>query len=78
YAQLESWLSATSATNDSCACVPGSPTRLQSPKCGNGNSPLDKTGASRLLTAVLAELATKTTAVRIMVDRFIEDLNALE
>ncbi len=56
YAQLERWLSATSATIDSCACVAGCPSCVQSPKCGNGNSPLDKTGASRLLTAVLAEL----------------------
>ncbi len=56
YAQLERWLSATSAAIDSCACAAGCPSCVQSPKCGNGNSPLDKTGAARLLTAVLAEL----------------------
>ncbi|NEW35297.1 DEAD/DEAH box helicase [Nocardia cyriacigeorgica] len=56
FAQLERWLTATLATIDTCTCTAGCPSCVQSPKCGNGNSPLDKTGAARLLTAVLAEL----------------------
>lgn len=65
FAQLERWLTATLATIDTCTCTAGCPSCVQSPKCGNGNSPLDKTGAARLLTAVLAELrSAQVTAAR--------------
>ncbi|QBS42545.1 DEAD/DEAH box helicase [Nocardia sp. CS682] len=59
YAQLQRWLSATLAVIESCACAAGCPSCVQSPKCGNGNHPLDKAGAARLLTAVLAELSAR-------------------
>ncbi|MEV6772633.1 DEAD/DEAH box helicase [Nocardia sp. NPDC051030] len=54
--RLRRWLSATLAAIESCGCHGGCPSCVQSPKCGNGNNPLDKAGAARLLTAVLAEL----------------------
>jgi DEAD/DEAH box helicase domain-containing protein len=57
FAQLRQWLSATLSAIESCGCAAGCPSCVQSPKCGNGNHPLDKAAAARLLTAVLTELS---------------------
>jgi DEAD/DEAH box helicase domain-containing protein len=50
---LGEWLAATRSAIDSCECLAGCPSCIQSPKCGNGNNPLDKAGAVRLLNVVL-------------------------
>ncbi|MDX6256216.1 MAG: box helicase protein [Frankiales bacterium] len=50
------WLQATLDVIGSCGCEAGCPSCVQSPKCGNGNDPLDKAGACRLLRAALAAL----------------------
>jgi DEAD/DEAH box helicase domain-containing protein len=51
------WLTATRDAIVACECTTGCPSCIQSPKCGNGNEPLDKVGAVSLLTAVLARSA---------------------
>ncbi len=55
FAAARIWLGATRAVIQDCACAAGCPSCVQSPKCGNGNEPLDKWGAARLLDAVLAD-----------------------
>ncbi|GAA1146995.1 DEAD/DEAH box helicase [Kitasatospora gansuensis] len=50
----EQWLTATRDAIAACECERGCPSCVQSPKCGNGNDPLDKAAAVRLLNILLA------------------------
>ncbi|WP_310961515.1 DEAD/DEAH box helicase [Nocardioides terrisoli] len=47
------WLAATRDAIADCGCTDGCPSCVQSPKCGNQNSPLDKAGAVLLLDTLL-------------------------
>lgn len=49
YTAAEQWLAATLATIEACPCADGCPGCVQSPKCGNGNEPLSKSDAAKLL-----------------------------
>ena len=57
FAALIPWLTATRDAISSCECPAGCPSCVQSPKCGNGNEPLDKAGAVAVLDVVLRKIA---------------------
>jgi DEAD/DEAH box helicase domain-containing protein len=53
YTRAADWLRSTRDAIAACECATGCPSCVQSPKCGNGNDPLDKAGSVRLLDVVL-------------------------
>jgi DEAD/DEAH box helicase domain-containing protein len=53
YAAAPTWLRATRDAIAGCGCDTGCPSCVQSPKCGNGNDPLDKAAAVTLLDLLL-------------------------
>ncbi|MFC8301818.1 DEAD/DEAH box helicase [Micromonospora orduensis] len=56
YGTASAWLRATRDAIAECGCEAGCPSCVQSPKCGNGNNPLSKPDAVRVLDVVLANL----------------------
>ncbi|MDH3679164.1 MAG: DEAD/DEAH box helicase [Acidimicrobiia bacterium] len=55
YGAADRHLAATAEVLDGCSCTTGCPSCVQSPKCGNGNEPLDKWAALALLRNTLGE-----------------------
>ncbi|MFE9743940.1 DEAD/DEAH box helicase [Saccharothrix saharensis] len=58
------WLVATREAIAACACPAGCPSCVQSPKCGNGNDPLDKAGGVAVLDVVLGVVGERRHDVR--------------
>lgn len=50
------WIDATLEAVSTCGCASGCPSCVQSPKCGNGNEPLDKRGAIATLQLIAKHL----------------------
>ncbi|MEE9218329.1 MAG: DEAD/DEAH box helicase [Acidobacteriota bacterium] len=55
YVAIEDLLLQTLETLRACACEDGCPSCIHSPKCGNGNKPLDKAGAAFILEVLTGE-----------------------
>ena len=58
YRQLTELLTRVTDLLQECECDEGCPSCVQSPKCGNGNRPLDKGGALQLLSWLLGDQAS--------------------
>ncbi|WP_051072411.1 DEAD/DEAH box helicase [Corynebacterium caspium] len=56
FRRFKTWITATFEAVRSCECTSGCPSCVQSPKCGNGNNPLDKAGAIKLLSGLVSLL----------------------
>ncbi len=55
YEMIEEFLSRTLLAIQECPCEEGCPSCIHSPKCGNGNKPLDKQAAVQILKALMAK-----------------------
>ncbi|MFC5938733.1 DEAD/DEAH box helicase [Corynebacterium choanae] len=57
FRRFHQWITATFEAVSKCSCAQGCPSCVVSPKCGNGNNPLDKHAAATVLGALVAMTA---------------------
>jgi DEAD/DEAH box helicase domain-containing protein len=62
FSELEDLLEKTRELIDACPCDAGCPACIQSPRCGNGNKPLDKAAALHVLRVLLGEVVVELAA----------------
>lgn len=60
---LLDWLTAVREAVRGCRCASGCPSCVQSPKCGNGNQPLDKAGAVAVLDLLVGAMSVQRVAL---------------
>ena len=60
---LADWLAAVRSAVAGCRCEAGCPSCVQSPKCGNGNHPLDKAGGAAVVLTVAYGVLAEADAV---------------
>ncbi len=60
FARFHGWITATFEAVQACGCESGCPSCVQSPKCGNGNQPLNKAAALKLLGALVTMTASRS------------------
>jgi DEAD/DEAH box helicase domain-containing protein len=63
HAVLADWLTAVREAVRGCPCGYGCPSCVQSPKCGNGNQPLDKAAAIIVLDLLVRAMTSRQTAL---------------
>lgn len=63
FVNLRSHLERTLELVQGCACAAGCPACIQSPRCGNGNRPLDKAAAVLTLRTLLGEVTLESLGV---------------